>query len=76
MRVALVHDHLIQQGGAERVLQAFQAMWPDAPTFTLYYDKEALKADFGHKVLPSKHSVRKTNVPLLPPSHAARNRAS
>jgi glycosyltransferase involved in cell wall biosynthesis len=49
MRVALVHDHLIQQGGAERVLQAFQAIWPDAPTYTLYYDRDALKGDFGHK---------------------------
>jgi glycosyltransferase involved in cell wall biosynthesis len=49
MRVALVHDHLIQQGGAERVLEAMQAMYPEAPTFTLYYDKESLKGDFGHK---------------------------
>ena len=49
MRVALVHDHLIQHGGAERVLSALQAIFPDAPTYTLYYDKEAMKADFGHK---------------------------
>ncbi len=49
MRVALVHDHLIQHGGAERVLSALQAIFPEAPTYTLYYDKEAMKADFGHK---------------------------
>ncbi len=49
MRVALIHDHLIQHGGAERVLSALQAIFPEAPTYTLYYDKEAMKADFGHK---------------------------
>lgn len=49
MRVALVHDHLIQEGGAERVLEALQAMWPEAPTYTLYFDREALQKTFGHK---------------------------
>lgn len=49
MRLALVHDHLTQSGGAERVLEAFQAMWPDAPTFTLLYDKETMGRQFGHR---------------------------
>ncbi|MBI1907825.1 glycosyltransferase [Candidatus Uhrbacteria bacterium] len=49
MKVAFVHDHLIQSGGAERVLSALQAMWPDAPTFTLAYDKPAMDAEFGHR---------------------------
>ena len=49
MKVALVHDHLTQNGGAERVLEAMQAMWPDAPTFTLLYDKERLGSVFGHR---------------------------
>jgi glycosyltransferase involved in cell wall biosynthesis len=40
MRVALVHDYLNQYGGAERVLEAFCEIWPDAPIFTLIYDKE------------------------------------
>lgn len=51
MRVALVHDHLIQHGGAERVLSALQAIFPDAPTYTLFYDADAMKADFGHKTI-------------------------
>lgn len=74
MRVALVHDHLIQQGGAERVLEALQAMWPEAPTFTLFYDKEALKADFGHRDirpsflqrLPFAKSKFRWLLPLMP----------
>ncbi|OGZ34157.1 MAG: glycosyl transferase [Candidatus Portnoybacteria bacterium RBG_19FT_COMBO_36_7] len=39
MRVALVHDYLNQYGGAERVLEAFCEIWPDAPIFTLIYDR-------------------------------------
>lgn len=49
MKVALVHDHLIQNGGAERVLSALQAMWPEAPTYTLAYDKRHMAPEFGHR---------------------------
>lgn len=37
-KVALVHDYLVQDGGAERVLAALQDMYPDAPTFVLIHD--------------------------------------
>lgn len=49
MKVALVHDHLNQNGGAERVLEAMQAIWPEAPTFTLIYDEKKMNKAFGHK---------------------------
>lgn len=42
LKVALVHDHLNQIGGAENVLKAFHEIWPDAPVFTLIYDKKAM----------------------------------
>ena len=42
MRLALIHDHLIQEGGAEKVLEVFQQMWPSAPIYTLLYDQEKL----------------------------------
>lgn len=38
-RVALVHDHLGQDGGAERVLAVLQEMYPGAPTYTMIYDR-------------------------------------
>ena len=38
MKVALVHDHLAQDGGAEKVLQVFADMYPDAPIYTLLYE--------------------------------------
>jgi len=49
MKVALIHDHLIQEGGAERVLQVFLEMWPEAPTYTLLYDREKLGQIFKDK---------------------------
>lgn len=49
MKVALIHDHLTQYGGAERVLEALQAIWPDAPTYTLRYDPAVMGQAFAHK---------------------------
>lgn len=42
MKIALVHDHLAQDGGAENVLRAFCEIWPDAPVYvTVYNEKNA-----------------------------------
>ncbi len=38
MKVALVHDHLAQDGGAEKVLKVFADMFPKAPIYTLLYE--------------------------------------
>ncbi len=43
MRVALVHDYLAQDGGAERVLKSLHEIWPDAPIFVLFHDKKKIK---------------------------------
>jgi glycosyltransferase involved in cell wall biosynthesis len=42
MKIALVHDFLVKAGGAERVLKVLADMFPDAPIYTLLYDKEKL----------------------------------
>ncbi|MFH1610672.1 MAG: glycosyltransferase [Patescibacteria group bacterium] len=39
MKIALIHDMLVQEGGQERVLRALQELFPDAPTFVLIYDR-------------------------------------
>jgi glycosyltransferase involved in cell wall biosynthesis len=39
LKVALVHDSLTQEGGAERVLKAIHELFPQAPVFTLVWDK-------------------------------------
>jgi glycosyltransferase involved in cell wall biosynthesis len=53
MKLALVHDYLVQDGGAERVLQALQEIWPEAPTFTLFFDPDRLPAFRGRDVRTS-----------------------
>jgi glycosyltransferase involved in cell wall biosynthesis len=49
MKVALVHDHLVQDGGAEKVLLALQEIFPNAPTFTLLYDPKRVSKEFAGK---------------------------
>ena len=46
MKVALVHDHLAQMGGAEKVLQVLCEMFPSAPVYTLLYDEENVRKNF------------------------------
>jgi glycosyltransferase involved in cell wall biosynthesis len=40
MRVAIIHDNLIQFGGAERVLASLLDIFPNAPVYTLLYDRQ------------------------------------
>ncbi|MFZ2193017.1 MAG: glycosyltransferase [Candidatus Moraniibacteriota bacterium] len=40
LKVALVHDFLVDFGGAERVLAVLSEMFPDAPIYTLIYEKK------------------------------------
>lgn len=46
MKVAIVHDHLAQDGGAERVLRVLRQMYPQAPIFTLVYNRKHAHPDF------------------------------
>jgi glycosyltransferase involved in cell wall biosynthesis len=47
LKVALVHDFLIYPGGAEKVLEALTEMFPEAPIYTMLYDKEKMSAQGG-----------------------------
>ena len=49
MKVALVHDYLVQDGGAERVLRVLQELYPEAPTFTLVYRADTMGRLFQGK---------------------------
>ncbi|TRZ77745.1 glycosyltransferase family 4 protein [bacterium] len=46
MRVALVHEYIVQYGGAERVLESFRELFPKAPIFTLLYDPKSMNGKF------------------------------
>jgi glycosyltransferase involved in cell wall biosynthesis len=42
LKVALVHDYLREYGGAERVVEVLHEMFPQAPLYTAFVDKQAL----------------------------------
>ena len=45
--IAIVHDYLNQPGGAERVVLAMAAIWPDAPIYTSLYRADSTFPGFG-----------------------------
>lgn len=55
MRIALVHDYLVQYGGAERVLEAFSELFPHAPIFTLVYDEKLTRGAFRGRAIHTSY---------------------
>jgi len=49
MKVALIHDHLAQDGGAEKVLKVFADMFPEAPIYTLLYEQKNVDKYFKNR---------------------------
>jgi glycosyltransferase involved in cell wall biosynthesis len=66
MKVALVHDYLNQMGGAERVLLALHALYPDAPIYTSIYDPERVDPAFQRIEVRSSFMQR---LPLIMKHH-------
>jgi glycosyltransferase involved in cell wall biosynthesis len=74
MKVVLIHDHLAQDGGAEKVLKVFAEMFPEAPIFTLLCDqKNADKYYQGRQIetsiiqkLPGGIKHYQWYMPLMP----------
>jgi len=46
MKIAIVHDFLSQYGGAEKVVEVFNEIFPDAPIFTTIYLQNRLPPIF------------------------------
>lgn len=73
-KVALVHDYLVQDGGAERVLAVLQEMFPSAPTFVLIHDRNHSHPIFDGKDIrtsfldkwPLAHRAYQWYLPLMP----------
>ncbi len=73
-RIAIVHDYLVQYGGAERVVETFHRLWPDAPVFTSMYEPDALPPVFREmdvrttfmQSLPVVRRRWKLGLPLYP----------
>ncbi len=68
MKIALVHDYLVQYGGAERVLQAFAELFPEASIHTLLYDQDAMHGVFEGKRI---HTSFLQKIPWALKNHRA-----
>jgi len=66
MRIALVHDYLNQYGGAEKVLEAFTEIFPNAPIFTLIHDSKKIHGIFSNKNINTSFLQK---VPLVKKHH-------
>lgn len=55
LRVALLHDFLLYPGGAERVLKVLSEMFPEAPIYTLLYDREKMGKMFADRKIRSSY---------------------
>lgn len=74
MKIAIAHDYLIQMGGAERVVEVFHSMYPEAPIYTTVFSDSRLShnlkdADIRASWLqniPGVKSNFKSVLPLYP----------
>ncbi|HOJ93013.1 MAG TPA: glycosyltransferase family 4 protein [Dictyoglomaceae bacterium] len=74
MKVAVVHDWIVNIGGAEKVLKTILEIYPEADIFTLVYSKDTLKAlGINNRVyssfishLPLGSSKYSSYLPLMP----------
>ena len=67
MKIAIVHDFLMQMGGAEKVVEVLHDMYPDAPVYTSAYDANAMptayqswdiRTSFLQNMLLKRHTYR------------------
>ncbi len=73
MKIALVHDYLAQDGGAERVLGVLHRLYPEAPIFVLFHkkgsvaglEKAIIRESFLAK-LPFGRRLYQWYLPLMP----------
>lgn len=74
LKVAIVHDWLVNYGGAERVVETMLEMFPQADIYTLVYDekkmgksfpKEKVKTTFIQKI-PKATKLYTKLLPLMP----------
>jgi glycosyltransferase involved in cell wall biosynthesis len=70
-RIALAHDYLNQYGGAERVVESFHRLYPDAPVFTSIYDPDTMPSlyrswDIRTSFLQRAPGIHRQHQPYLP----------
>src|SRR3989344_1839842 len=73
IKVALTHDYRKQRGGEERVLETLAEIFPKAPIYTLFYDKDKTLGKFDGKIkktsfldFPLVRNRHRPFIPLMP----------
>lgn len=71
MKIALVHDWLNQYGGAERVLEVFHDLYPEAPIYTSIYEPTAMPRfyrqwDIRTSFMQRLPLVKRKHQPFMP----------
>ena len=78
-RVAIVHDWLVTYAGADRVVDCMHHVFPDAPIYTLVYDKDHMPAWFRDyeihttyiQKIPFATKIYRSLLPLMPKAFEA-----
>lgn len=70
MRIALVHDYLIEYGGAERVLEALHELYPDAPVYTSFINTDSLGIHWQRFQDWQLHETWLTRLPFYKKLHS------
>ncbi|MGN0974376.1 MAG: glycosyltransferase [Gemmiger sp.] len=73
-KVCIVHDWLVSYAGADRVVDCMHHVFPDAPIYTLVYDKKNMPAWFQDydvrttylQKIPFATKLYKSMLPLMP----------
>lgn len=63
MKIALVHDYLREYGGAERVLEVLHELFPEAPIYTAFVDRQALGQNWSRF---ANFDLRESQITKLP----------
>ena len=73
MNIALAHEYFSARGGAERVVEVFHGMYPDAPVYTFFHDRDRYGALDGYDLrtsflqgVPLGGGVHRALLPLYP----------
>lgn len=72
LKIAIVHDWLVTFRGGEKTLEAISELYPEAPIYTLFYDKNSLPTQWSKKKIITRQGLnrlrfmRKILLPFLP----------
>lgn len=78
MSLALAHEYFSVRGGAERVVEVFHRMYPDAPVYTFFHDRRGYGPLDGYRLhtsflqsMPRGGGMHRALLPLYPRAAAS-----